>query len=143
MAHKSENRANLLRLQMLIIDVGSLVVRHFVDQTLADHCITLSAVLKDENTKITRLKRLHIITQEQYDILFPIGDQVPSTEDMDFYLIVCLLRNLHIFGMDRKCKWHATRSQYDVSREADICRLMDYRKKVSTPCKNNDIFFLV
>jgi hypothetical protein len=133
MAQKLENRANLFRIQILIIDGGLLSLRNKIDQTLTAKGITLSACLNNERTTINGLKSRGIITQKQYDQLFPTSGQVPTTSDMDITLIICLLRNLKCFGLNKKFDWNATPLLTDVSVEADICRLKAYRNKVSTP----------
>jgi hypothetical protein len=131
MAQKPDNRANLFRIQILIIDGGLLVLRNIIDQTLTAQGITLSVCLNNEKTKITRLKSRGIITSVQYDQLFPKkSGQVSATSDMDITLIICLLRNLKCFGLET-FDWNATTNSTNLV-VADICRLKDYRNKVST-----------
>ncbi|XP_060578485.1 uncharacterized protein LOC132735549 [Ruditapes philippinarum] len=126
-----DNRIFLFRLQILVIDGGLLVMRNIMDQTLTFKCITLRACFSQEKTTITRLKNRGVITQVQYDVLFPTGGQVPTLSDLDITLIICLLRNLKCFGLNQKFDWRATPAPTDVSIEADICRLKDFRNKIS------------
>ncbi|XP_060595397.1 uncharacterized protein LOC132749594 [Ruditapes philippinarum] len=132
-----DNRIFLFRLQILVIDGGLLVLRTILDQSLTSQCITFSACLNQEKSTITRLKSRGVITQVQYDVLFPAGGKVPSSSDLDITLIICLLRNLKCFGLNKTFDWRATPAQTDVSMEADICRLKDFRNKISH-ISNND-----
>jgi hypothetical protein len=127
----SENRINLFRLQILIIDGGLLVLRNILDQTIAAQGITLRACLNNEKSTITRLLGRNVITQVQYDLLFPVGAPDPTTADMDITLIICLLANLKCFGLNKKFKWNATPVSTDITIEADICRLRNFRNTVS------------
>jgi hypothetical protein len=127
-----DNRIFLFRLQILVIDGGLLVLRNIMDQSLTSQCITFSACLNLEKSTITRLKSRGVITQVQYDVLFPAGGKVPISSDLDITLIICLLRNLKCFGLNKKFDWRATPAPTDVTMEADICRLKDFRNKVST-----------
>ncbi|XP_060597559.1 E3 ubiquitin-protein ligase DZIP3-like [Ruditapes philippinarum] len=139
MAQTQENRVYLFRLQILIIDGGLLVLRNIIDQTLTTQGVTLSACLNQERSTITRLKSRGIITQEQYDILFPIGGHVPTTSEMDLTLIIFLLRSLRCFGLNKKFDWKAKPISTDVSIEADICRLKAHRNEISHKVQTTDI----
>ncbi|XP_060587848.1 uncharacterized protein LOC132743332 [Ruditapes philippinarum] len=127
----SKNRIFLFRLQMLVIDGGVLVVRNILEQSLTSQGLTFSACLNQEKSTITRLKSRGLITQVQYDVLFPAGGKVTSSSDLDITLIICLLRNLKCFGFNRKFNWMATPAPTDVSMEADIWRLRDFRNKIT------------
>ncbi|XP_060594857.1 uncharacterized protein LOC132749169, partial [Ruditapes philippinarum] len=126
-----DNRIFLFRLQILVIDGGLLVLRNILDQSLTSQCITFSACLNKEHSTITNLKSRGVITQVQYDVLFPAGGKVPTSSDLDITLIICLLRNLKCFGLNRKFDWRATPAPTDVTMEADIWRLKDFRNKIS------------
>ncbi|XP_060566920.1 uncharacterized protein LOC132725750 [Ruditapes philippinarum] len=130
MAQAPDNRVNLFRLQIIIIDGGLLILRDFIDQTLTTQGKTLSACLNQEKTTITRLKSRGTITQVQYDILFPTGGKVPTTSEMDFTLIMCLLRCLKCFGLNKKFDWNAMPVSTDNTVEADLCRLKAYRNEI-------------
>ncbi|XP_060602274.1 uncharacterized protein LOC132755426, partial [Ruditapes philippinarum] len=140
MSHKPENRINLFRLQILIIDGGLLVLRSLIDQTLTAQGITLSACLNQGKPTITHLKNKGVITQEQYDILFPTDGHVPTTSEMDLTLIfIFLLRCLRCFGLNRNFDWKASLISTDVSIEADICRLKAHRNDISHKTQTTDI----
>ncbi|XP_060553940.1 E3 ubiquitin-protein ligase DZIP3-like [Ruditapes philippinarum] len=126
----ADNRVHLFRLQIIIIDGGLLVLRNIIDQTLTAQGVTLSACLKNEKATIARLKSRGVITQVQHDILFPTGGQAPTTSQMDFTLIICLLRCLKCFGLNKKFDWNTEPISTDLTVEADICRLKDYRNEI-------------
>ncbi|XP_060587187.1 E3 ubiquitin-protein ligase DZIP3-like isoform X2 [Ruditapes philippinarum] len=130
MAQKPDNRVHLFRLQIIIIDGGLLVLRHIIDQTLTAQGVTLSTCLNNEKATITRLKSRGVITQVQHDILFPTGGQAPTTSEMDFTLIICLLRCLKCFGLNKKFDWNTKPISTDLTIEADICRLKAYRNEI-------------
>jgi hypothetical protein len=127
----AKNRIYLFRLQILIIDGGLLVLRNILDQSLTAKGITLSVCLNQEMATITKLKSRGVITQVQYDQLFPTVGQVPITSTMDITLIICLLRYLKFFGLNKKFDWKAMPLSTDVTVEADICRLKAFRNRVS------------
>jgi hypothetical protein len=114
---------------MLIIDGGLAVLRNYVDQELAARSTTISAYLAREKTQINILKGRKIITQVQYDLLYPPSGTV-STSDFDITLIICLMRNLKCFKLNKKFNWNISPVQSDTSIEADICRLKNYRNEV-------------
>jgi hypothetical protein len=128
-AQASDNRIFLFRLQMLIIDGGLAVLRNYVNQELSAQSITLIGCLANEKTTIKLLKGRGIITQVQYDLLFPSSGTV-STSDLDITLIICLMRNLKCFKLNKRFNWNISPGQSDTSIEADICRLKNYRNEV-------------
>jgi hypothetical protein len=129
-AQIADNRIFLFRLQMLIIDGGLTCLRNYVDQKLAAQSTTLSTCLAHEKATIKVLKGRGIITQVQYDLLYPSNGCV-STTDLDITLIICLMRNLKCFNLNKNFKWNITPAQNDNSIEADICRLKNHRNEVS------------
>jgi hypothetical protein len=131
MAQKPDNRVHLFRLQIIIIDGSLLVLRNIIDQTLTALGVTLSACLNNEKATITLLKRHGVITQVQHDLLFPTDGQTPTTSEMDFKLIICLLRYLKCFGLNKKFDWNTKPISTDLTIKADICRLKAYRSEVS------------
>ncbi|XP_060563023.1 uncharacterized protein LOC132722532 [Ruditapes philippinarum] len=141
-AQKADNRIFLFRLQMLIIDGGLTCLRNYVDQKLAAKSSTLSACLANEQAQINFLKGRKIITQVQYDLLYPSSGTV-STSDLDITLIICLMRNLTCFNLNTKFKWDTPPAQNDTSIEADICRLKFFRNEIchistTTGIQHND-----
>ncbi|XP_060578466.1 uncharacterized protein LOC132735527 [Ruditapes philippinarum] len=124
-----QNRCRLLRLQMLIIDGGLQILRNILDTKLKN--VSLSAFLQQERSTITKLRTRGIITQVQYDLLFPSVGIGPTTTDLDITLIICLLRNIKTFGLNKNFQWNTIPTQGDTTVEADISRLKIYRNEVS------------
>jgi hypothetical protein len=124
-----QNRCRLFRLQMLIIDGGLLILRNIFNQKLQS--VPLSALLKNERHTITNLRTRGKITQVQYDLLFPSGGSGPTTTDLDITLIICLLRNIKSFGLNKHFQWNLPPAQGDISVEADISRLKIHRNEVN------------
>jgi molybdopterin biosynthesis enzyme MoaB len=114
---------------MLIIDGGLLVLRNIFNQKLQN--VPLGAFLKNERHTITNLRSRGIITQVQYDLLFPTGGSGPTTTDIDITLIICLLRNIKLFGLNKNFQWNSIPAQGDTSVEADVSRLKMYRNEVN------------
>jgi hypothetical protein len=128
-AQAVDNREFLIRLQILIIDGGLPVLRNYVDQELSSQSVSLSSCLANERSTIKALKGRGIITQVQYDLLYP-SSGIVSTSDLDITLIICLMRNLKCFKLNKKFNWNISPAQSDTSIEADICRLKQYRNEV-------------
>ncbi|XP_060574815.1 E3 ubiquitin-protein ligase DZIP3-like [Ruditapes philippinarum] len=138
----ADNRIFLFRLQILIIDGGLTSLRNYVDQELAAQSSTLSTCLAYEKARIKLLKGKKIITQVQYDLLYPSSGTV-STSDLDITLIICLVRNLKFFRLNSKFNWNIPPVQSDTSIEADICRLKLFRNEIchistTTGIQHND-----
>lgn len=121
------NRECLYRLQTLIIDGGTEVIRNIFDQKLPG--VSLSVFLAQEKNTIKVLKRQKIITKAQYDLLYASG-RLPNSADFDITLIICLLRNLPSLGLNQNYTWNVPPQPADLSLEADLCRLKGFRNEV-------------
>jgi molybdopterin biosynthesis enzyme MoaB len=113
---------------MLIIDGGLQILRNILDKKLQN--VSLSAFLQQERSTIAKLRSRGIITQVQYDLLFPSGGSGPATTDLDITLIICLLRNIKSLGLNKNFQWNSIPAHGDTSVEADISRLKMYRNEV-------------
>ncbi|XP_060596871.1 uncharacterized protein LOC132750838 [Ruditapes philippinarum] len=140
-AKAQQNRCRLFRLQMLIIDGGLQILRNMFDKKLQN--VSLSAFLQQERSTIIKLRSRGIITQVQYDLLFPSGGSGPTTTDLDITLIICLLRNIKSFGLNKKFQWNSIPTQGDTSVEADISRLKIYRNELSHISSTSGITLIV
>lgn len=123
------DREFLFRLQTLIIDGGTEVLRNIFDQRLQNQ--PLNVVLAREKTNINRLRGQKTITQTQYDLLYPPCGHPPASSDFDISLISCLLRNLPSLKLNQNYKWNVLPKTTDISIEANLCRLKGFRNKVS------------
>lgn len=125
---KYSNRECLFRLQTLVIDGGTEVLRNVFDQRLLG--VALGVFLANEKKTIKILKQQNIITKAQYNLLYPPSGQPPTSTDFDITLIICLLRNLLSFGLNQNYTWNVPPKPTDASLEADLCRLKDFRNEV-------------
>lgn len=132
------DRECLFRLQTLIIDGGTEVIRNIFNQRLQSQ--PLNVVLASERSKVNRLRGQKAITRAQYDLLYPSGCQQPSSSDFDITLIVCLLRNLPSLGLNQKYTWDVPPLPTDTTVEADLCRLKAFRNEVRMNKSRNYIF---
>ncbi|XP_053385467.1 uncharacterized protein LOC123539385 [Mercenaria mercenaria] len=128
-AQVSQNRVYLFRLQTLIIDGGTTVVRNIFDEKSAN--VPLNILLHNEKTTINRLRAGKTITRTQFDLLYPQSGQSPTTADFDLTLSICLLRNLKCCGLNKHFAWNAIPQAGDNSLEADICRLRMFRNEIA------------
>lgn len=122
------NRECLFRLQTLIVDGGTEVIRNLFDQRL--HGAVLKVFLAKEKNTLKILKQQKIITKTQYDFLYPPSGQTPSSADFDITLIICLLRNIPSLGLNHSFLWNVPPLPADLSLEADLCRLKGFRNEV-------------
>lgn len=122
------------RLQTLIFDGGTEVIRNIFDQKLQKR--PLNVVLANEQKRIKSLCKQKTITRGQYDLLLPSrGGQYPTSADLDITLLICLLTNLPYFGLNLHYPWYLPPQQTDTSFEADLLRLRNYRNEVSVTIK--------
>ncbi|XP_045184092.2 uncharacterized protein LOC123542349 [Mercenaria mercenaria] len=129
-AQPSQNRVHLFRLQTLIIDGGTAVVRNIIDQKSSN--VPFNVFLSQEKTSVNTLRARKIITMAQYKLLYPQGgNRPPAISDIDLTLATCLLRSLKSFGLNTKYNWSATPQQTDSSLEADLCRLRNTRNEIA------------
>ncbi|XP_060596531.1 uncharacterized protein LOC132750553 [Ruditapes philippinarum] len=128
-AEASDNLDLLFRLHMLILNCGHTVLVNYIDQTLSAQSTTISTCLANEKPTINRLNGSGIITLEQYNLLYPSSGTV-STSDLDIKIIICLIRNLKCFNLNKKFNWNILPGESDTSIEADICRLKNFRNVI-------------
>lgn len=128
----------LIRLQTLIIDGGTDLLRNIFDLKLQNSPLTV--VLAAEKHTIKNLQSRKVITQTQYDQLYPkTAGQVPKSAEFDITLLVCLLRSLPSLGLNLNYTWNKPPQPADISIEADICRLKVSRNRVSFYTTSNEL----
>ncbi|XP_053379315.1 uncharacterized protein LOC123526877 [Mercenaria mercenaria] len=128
-AQPSQDRVHLFRLQTLIIDGCTTVIRNIIHQK--SYNVPFNVFLSHEKTAVNTLRARKTITKAQYNLLYPQGGNPPSITDIDLTLATCLLRNLKSFGLNTKYNWSGTPQQTDTSLEADLCRLRIARNEVA------------
>lgn len=119
----------LIRLQTLVIDGGTEVLRNLFDQRLQNQ--PLNVFLAREKLKVNQLLEQKRITQAQYNLLYPPNGQPPTSLNFDITLIVCLLRDLPSLGLNQKYNWNVSPKLTDTSTEANLCRLKAFLDQVS------------
>ncbi|XP_053377643.1 uncharacterized protein LOC123525886 [Mercenaria mercenaria] len=125
----SEEKAYCFRLLSLIVDGGTLVLRHRFDLAIPPN--HLQNTLNDVNTrsKLHNLFKKKVLTQGQWHVLYPATGQ-PNSAKFDVSLLVCLLR--YICGLNEVSNvWTSVPPSFDTSTEADITRLRQYRNEIS------------
>ncbi|XP_045162031.1 uncharacterized protein LOC123526847 [Mercenaria mercenaria] len=128
-AQSSQDRVHLFRLQTLIIDGGTTVIRNIIHQKSSN--VPFNVFLSHEITAVKALVGRDIIKKAQYNLLYPQGGNLPSITDIDLTLAICLLRSLKSFGLNTRYNWSATPRQNDTSLEADLCRLRNTRNVIA------------
>ncbi|XP_053390555.1 uncharacterized protein LOC128553433 [Mercenaria mercenaria] len=128
-AQPLQDRVHLFRLQTLIIDGGTTVIRNIIHQKSSN--VPFNVFLSHEKRAVKTLRGKNTITKAQYNLLYPQGGNLPSITDIDLTLATCLLRNLNSFGLNPNYNWSATPQQADTSVEADLCRLRNTRNEIA------------
>jgi hypothetical protein len=129
-AEESDYNDLLKRLRLLILKCGHTALRNYVDRKLSAQSTSLSKCLANEKTTFDRVLSYGIITPEQYDVLYSSSGTV-STSSLNLRLIMCLIRYLECFKLNRTFYWNILPGKGETSTEADICRLMHHMNKVS------------
>ena len=118
---------NYARLCRLLVDIGTQALR---DEFDAIHGPTnLHAVLAANKATLQHLRNKRIINPIQWGKLFPAISTTVSSRDFDTTLLMVLLRN--ICGLiSPSTGWDALPAATDLSREADLVRIKNYRNTI-------------
>ncbi|CAC5385976.1 unnamed protein product [Mytilus coruscus] len=87
----SREETNFRKVADLLIRLSPKAVRILFDREFNPS--GLKSIFSKNWTKLDKLKKKHVITQNQWGLLFPSGSD-PKSNDFDLTLMVCLLRNL-------------------------------------------------
>ena len=120
----SEEKIYGFKLMRLIVDGGTEVLRNII---INIHPSNLHAVLSTHYPTLYPLfKTKKIITQPQWDKLYPPPPKIPNIQEFDITLLVILLRN--ICGLfPPTTGWNVMPGSTDNSREANIVRIKQFR----------------
>ena len=123
----SEEITNGWKLMKLIVDGGTKALRNIF---LSIHTGELHHVLAAHHSTLFPLyNRRKIITQPQWDELYPHPPKIPNIQEFDITLLVVLLRNIcHLSAPSTG--WDAMPSSGDKSLEANIVRIKYFRNKL-------------
>jgi hypothetical protein len=123
----AEEKSDCFRLQVLIVDFGTLVLRHTFDQIVQPQ--PLKDFLKKSIGKLDILWKKKVISSDQWNLLFP-QTKDPDSATFDVSLICCLLLNIcGLNSQSHPAGW--VPSSMDLSKEADITRIRKMRNDVS------------
>ena len=118
----AKKKANFFRVCQLLVDKGGdalKVVLHAIHPPS-----TLAAVLHGKSV----LQNIRVITDSQWDLLFPPSG-VPDSEKFDITLLTILLRN--ICGLPQPPQgWNKMPAAADVSTSANVVRIKIFRNEV-------------
>ena len=121
----SEEKIYGFKLMRLIVDGGTEALRNIF---LNIHPGNLQSILSIHHPTLQPLFKIKkkIITQPQWDKLYPHTPKIPNIKEFDITLLVILLRN--ICGISPPSTgWDVMPNPADNSREADIVRIKLFR----------------
>ncbi|XP_045164210.2 uncharacterized protein LOC123528516 isoform X2 [Mercenaria mercenaria] len=122
----TEDDTRRCRLYHLIVQGGGLVLR---DNLQKKH----PNLTKDSSVKleIEKLRKRHIISDSQYEKLYPTSG-ISSSENYDITLLVLLHRTFLCVKPSNDPVWKATNTPAtaDISDEAEIVRLRNFRNEI-------------
>jgi len=134
---KYEN-VNYIKLCRLLYDGGTLAVKTVFDGIVPP--ASLGSVLTANRPILQRLKRPagNVLSEDQWDLLYPPGGASPKSEAFDITLLFVLLRN--ICGLTPPATgWDALPPTTNTSIEAKLVRIKYYRNKVIAHCSKAEI----
>jgi hypothetical protein len=120
-----KTKANFSRVCQLLLGKGGAALRGVLH---AKHpASVLAAVLNANKKKLLRIK-FRVITQSQWDLLFPVSG-TPDSKNFDVTLLTILLRN--VCGLPPPATgWDVMPPPGDISESANIARIKIYRNQV-------------
>jgi hypothetical protein len=120
----SEEKIYGFKLMRLIVHGGTEVLRNIF---LGIHPGNLHAVLSTHHPTLYPLfKTKKIISQPQWDKLYPFPPRIPNIQEFDITLLVILLRNICSLSPP-STGWNAMPGSTDNSREANVVRIKLFR----------------
>ena len=122
----SKAKANFSRLCQLLVDKGGDALRAALH---AKHPpSTLAAALNANESDLQRIRH-SVITDHQWNLLFPSSGATPDSKNFDITLLTVLLRN--ICGLPKPATgWNVMPPVGDTSESADLVRIKIFRNEV-------------
>ena len=124
----TEEKTNGTRLARLLIDGGTCVLRMFLHSMYPPE--TLEHVLQKNLPQLQRLKSKHVISDDQWEMLFPPSGNPPDAEKFDITLSHLLIRELCNLPVPIT-GWHKMPADDDESLPACIARIKCFRNELS------------
>ena len=141
MSSSNDLKANGTKLIRLIVDVGTETMRKYFDFIRPPG--NLPAVLNANRAKLLWLHGESIITDAQWNLLFPPPGRLAKSEDYDITLLFILLRN--ICGLsppktaDGRKSWNENPALSENSEVADLVRIKFYRNTVFAHIRRTEV----
>lgn len=129
----SNEKTNFLRLAALIIDGGTLALKTQFDAAFPPQTLGQDLQAHGNFNILLQLKNQRILTQAQFNLLFPPPATFVASSDFDVCLFTCLIQNLPAFHQQNSPVWaqKGPPAPTDLSLAADVKRLRHLRNKVS------------
>ena len=125
----SRETTNYARLCVLLVDVGSQVLRQTFDRIRPPGPLDIVLGTPPTSDTLQSLLNKKVVNPSQWSILYPIIKSSVSSENFDITLLMVLLRN--ICGLIPPATgWDALPSPTDVNCEDDLARIKYYRNTV-------------
>ena len=122
----SQDKTNGVKLIRLIVDGGTEALRNIF--LCGKHPGNLEGILNSYQVQLSNLKR-KVITQPQWEKLYPASPNKPNIKEFDITLLCILLRN--ICGLSAPSTgWNTMPPQSDNSPEANIVRIKCFRNEL-------------
>ena len=135
----SEEKTNGTRLARLLVDGGTHVLRKFLDAVYPEPRL-LAKELKKNSVKFQNLKSKRVISDHQWETLFPPSG-LPDSKEFDITLLHLLIREVCYLPVPLT-GWHKMPADDDQSLEANIARIKCFRNElchsVSTSIPNEE-----
>lgn len=128
----SNEKTNFLRLAALIIDGGTLALKTQFDAAFPPQTLGQDLQAHGNFNILLQLKNQRILTQAQFNLLFPPPATFVASSDFDVCLFTCLIQNLPAFHQQNSPVWaqKGPPAPTDLSLAADVKRLRHLRNKV-------------
>ena len=125
----SEEKTNGTRLARLLIDGGTHVLREFFHSTCIYPSANLQVLLNNNSGRLQALSK-RVLSNSQWEKLFPSSGDPPDSKTFDITLLHLLLREIGNLT-EPLTGWHDMPADSDTSPEANIVRIKYMRNKLS------------
>ena len=123
----SEEKSNGTRLARLLVDGGTHVLRKVLHSVHPP--ATLQQVLNNNLPQLRSLKSRRVISDDQWEKLFPTSGDPPDSKTFDITLLHLLLREICRLTAP-PTGWHKMPADDDFSLEAKIVRIKFFRNEL-------------
>ena len=125
-AAMDQSKANFYRLSRLLVDKGGDALRAVLHA--AHPPSTLAAVLNAQKSALHKIRH-SVITDQQWNLLFPTSGAAPVSNNFDITLLTILLRNICVLPKPAT-GWNKMPPTKDTSTSDDIVRIKMFRNDV-------------